>query len=115
MAKFDVKALREKVLTTNEIQYDEVYVEEWDVTLPIKTLSAAELKEVTKYSSDNIRMMILALLHGCKTPEGEAVFLPTDLAQFETQKSVGPIAKVATRILEISGMGEDAVKDAKNN
>lgn len=114
-AKFDVKALREKVLASNDIQYGEVFVEEWDVTLPVKTLSALEMKEVMKYQSDSVRMTIIALLKGCQTEEGEAVFTKTDLAQFENEKAFTPIMKVAERILEMSGFGSDSLQDAKNN
>lgn len=113
--KFDVKALRDKVLNSNDIQYDEVFVKEWDVTLPIKTLSSLEMKEVTKYQKDNVRMTIIAVLYGCVTEDGESVFTKEDLAKFETEKAFSPIMRVAERILEMSGFGEDGVQDAKNN
>lgn len=112
--KFDVKALREKVMTSDDIQYDEVYVSEWDVTLPVKTLSTADMKKVYAAKKDEIRMMILAVLYGCKTPDGEAVFQETDLAKFEDDKSFAAIAKVAERVFEISGEGEEQAKAAKN-
>lgn len=115
MTKFDVKALRDKVMASDDIKYDEVFVSEWDVTLPVKTLSSAEMKKVMKSQDDNIRMMILAVLYGCKTPEGEAVFEEKDLAQFETNKAFGPIAKVASKVLELSGFDEESVKESKNN
>lgn len=115
MSKFDVKALREKVLASDDIKYDEVEVAEWGVTLPVKTLSSSEMKKVMKTKDDNIRMMILAILYGCKTPEGEAVFEEKDLAKFEAEKAFGPIMKVAQRVLELSGFDEDSVKESKNN
>lgn len=115
MTKFDVKALRDKVLASDDIKFDEVFVPEWDVTLPVKTLSASEMKKVMKYQDDSIRMMILAVLYGCKTKEGEAVFDEKDLAQFEANKAFGPITKVASKVLELSGFDEETVKDSKNN
>lgn len=115
MAKvYDIAAIREKVMASDDIQYDEVYVEEWDVTLPVKTLSASEMKEVQKYDKDVIRMMIVAILNGCKTKDGEAVFKQSDLAKFEKDKSLGAISKVAERIMQMSGMSDGAVKEAKN-
>lgn len=113
--KYDVKALRDKVLKSEDIQYSEVRVEEWDVTLPVKTLSSSEMKEIMRYQDDNIRMMVLAVLHGCKTKEGEAIFDKKDLAKFEAEKAFGPIAKVANEVMELSGMNKDDVKDAKNS
>jgi hypothetical protein len=113
--KFDVKALRQKVLDTEDVIYDTFFVKEWDTELPIKTLTAPELKKLMKYKNDEIRMTILAVLYGCKTPDGESVFEETDLAAFETGKSFGPIAKLGGKILEISGLGKDAEKQAKND
>ena len=115
MAKFDVTALREKVLASDDIKYDEVYVAEWDVTLPVKSLSATEMKELYKHDKDPIRMAILSVLFGCKTKDGEAVFKREDLAKFETEKSFGAIQTVSEKILSISGMDDDAVSEAKND
>lgn len=114
MSKFDVKALREKVLATDDIQYDEVFVKEWDVTLPVKTLASTELKQVMKYQKDQVRMLNLAVIYGCKTKEGEAVFNEKDLAVLEAEKSFGAIQTIAERVLEMSGFYDKAEEDAKN-
>lgn len=115
MANFDVAALREKVMSSDDVQTGEVYVQEWDVTLPIKTLSPSDLKKVTKYSEDPIRLAIIAVIHGCKTPQGESVFTEKDLAKFESEKSFGAIQTVAEAVLEISGYSDKAVDEAKND
>lgn len=113
--KYDVKALRQKVLSKDDIVYEDFKVEEWDVELPIKTLTAPEIKKIRQHKNDEIRMLILAVLYGCKTREGEAVFEETDLAKFEQEKALGPVLALGTKILEISGLGEKASKDAKNS
>lgn len=113
MAKFDVKALREKVMASDDIKFGEVYVGEWDVTLPIKSISPADLKKVMKYKDDPIRFATLAVIYGCKTQDGEAVFAEKDLAKFEAEKSFGPIQSIAEKVLEISGFGDKAVEEAK--
>lgn len=116
MAKtYDIQALRQKVLAADDIQYDEVYIEEWDATLPVATLSASDMKKVMKSQDDTVRMMILAVLYGCKTPDGQTVFKPEDLAQFEHNKGFGPITKIAEKVLDLSGFDDKAVKEAKNN
>jgi hypothetical protein len=115
MSKFDVKALREKVMSTDDIQYDEVYVKEWDVTLPVKTLASNELKLVTKYQKDQVRMLNLAVIYGCKTKEGESVFDEKDLAKLEAEKSFGAIQTIAERVLELSGFYDKAEEEAKND
>lgn len=112
--KFDVKALREKVMSTDDIQFDEVYVKEWDVTLPVKTLTSNELKQVMKYKNDQVRMMNLAVIYGCKTEDGESVFNERDLAKLEAEKSFGAIQTIAGKILEMSGFYEQAEAEAKN-
>lgn len=114
MAKFDVKALREKVLSSDDIQHGEVYVKEWDVTLPVRTLASNELKQVMKYRKDELRMLNLAVIYGCKTKEGESVFEEKDLAKLEAEKSFGAIQKIAEKVLEMSGFYDKAEEDAKN-
>jgi hypothetical protein len=113
--KFDVKALREKVMTHDDIKHDEVYVEEWDVTLPVRTIATSDLKKVMKYKDDPIRMSALAVIYGCKTKEGEAVFTETDLAKMEAEKSFGAIQEIAEKVLELSGFGDKAVDEAAKN
>lgn len=115
MSKFDVKALRDKIMSTDDIQYDEVYVKEWDVTLPVKTLASAELKQVMKYREDQMRMLNLAVIYGCKTSDGEAVFNATDLAKLEAEKSFGAIQTIAGKVLEMSGFYDKADEEAKND
>lgn len=115
MSKFDVKALREKVMAHDDIVNDEVYVEEWDVTLPVRTITTSDLKKVMKYKDDPVRMFTLAVIYGCKTEDGTAVFKETDLAKFENEKSFGAIQIIAEKVLEISGFGDKAVDDAKKD
>lgn len=117
MAKqFDVKALRDKVRSTDDIVYDSFYVKEWDAELPVKTLTAPAMKEVMKNKKDEVRMMILAVYHGCETPEGEKVFELADVAEFESgKKSFAPIAGLAGKIMEISGLSANAQTEAKND
>lgn len=114
MAQFDAKQLREKVMATDDVQHDSVYVKEWDVELPVRTLQGADLKQVMKFTDDPIRMTCLALIHGCVTPEGEKIFQPTDLAKFEDGKSFKAVTHVAKRIFELSGLDEGAADEAKN-
>jgi hypothetical protein len=112
--QFDVKALRQKALQ-DDVIYDSFYVKEWDAELPIKTLTAPAMKKIMANRKDEIRMMILAVLYGCATKEGERVFEETDLAKFEgEEKSLAPILALGGKILEISGMSEEAEKSAKN-
>ncbi|WP_181349388.1 hypothetical protein [Thalassobacillus sp. CUG 92003] len=112
--KYDVKALREKVMASDDIKYDEVYVKEWDATLPVKTLSAGEMKQVMKYKEDETRMMMLAVVYGCKTEEGEAVFTEKDVAKFEAEKSFGALMRIGEKIFDISGFDGKAENEAKN-
>jgi hypothetical protein len=115
VAKFDVKQLREKVMQTDDVKFDTIFVKEWDVELPVRTIMGEKLKGVMKYKDDPVRMTCLALIYGCVTPEGEAVFTEKDLAQFEKNKSFKAITHVARRIFELSGLDEDAVEEAKND
>ena len=117
---FDVKALREKALQTDDIKNDTVYVEEWDAEFPVQSLKLADLKAVltksknAKGETDETRLMALAVLYGCRTPQGERVFTDTDLAAFETGKAAKPIMTIGAKVLEISGFSKQAKDDAKN-
>lgn len=114
--KFDVKALRQKALASDDVKYDTVYVEAWDAEIPVKTLTGADLKKVMKAGKDDqIRMTILAVLYGCETPEGEKVFEEADLAIFEQKKGIKEIAQLAKRILELSGLTDEMTKQVKND
>jgi hypothetical protein len=116
MAKvFDIKALREKVMASDDVQHDTVFVEKWDVELPVRTLMGADLKKVMKYKDDPIRMTCLAVIYGTVTEDGERVFAETDLAKFESDKSFKALAEVAKRIFELSGLDEQAAAEAKND
>lgn len=115
MSKFDVKALREKVMASDDIKHGEVYVAEWDVTLPVRTLPALDLKKVMKYKDDAVRMAALSVIYGCKTKDGESVFAETDLAKLEAEKSFGAIQTISGKVFELSGFGDGMVDDAKND
>jgi hypothetical protein len=115
MNKFDVKALRDKVMQTDDVKYDSIKVDEWGVELPVRTIMGDKLKKVMKYKDDPVRMTCMALIYGCVTPDGEAVFTEKDLPQFEQNKSFKAITHVARRVFELSGLDEDAVDEAKND
>lgn len=114
---FDVKALKQKALQSDDIVYDSVYIEKWDAEFPIRTLTGADLKAVMKHRNDPIRMAILAVVYGCVTPDGERVFDDEReaVAVFETQKGLAEITQLSTKILEISGLSDKAVTEAKND
>jgi hypothetical protein len=116
MAKqFDVKALRQKALDSDDVKYDSIYIAEWDAELPVRTLTTPAIKKLMKQKDDEVRMMILAVLYGCVTQEGESVFEENDLAVFESdKKSFSPITKLGTKIMEISGLNDQAKVAAKN-
>lgn len=112
--QFDVKALREQVMSNDDVRNDTVYVKAWDAELPVRTLMGADLKKVMKHREDPVRMTCLAVIYGVVTPDGEYVFKETDLAKFETDKSFKAVTEVAKRIFELSGLDDSAVDEAKN-
>lgn len=115
--KFDVKALKQKALQSDDVVYDTFYVKKWDAEFPIKTLVGADVKAVMKHRDDPIRSAILAVVYGCVTPDGERVFdnEREAVAAFETTKGIGEITQLAKRIMEISGLSDIAVSEAKND
>jgi hypothetical protein len=113
--KFDVAALRKKALESDDIVYDSIYVDSWGGEYPVKTLAGLDFKTVMKAKDDPIRMAILAVVFGCVTPDGERVFNDThEAVAIMEKKGVKAITEVSAKILEISGLGEKAVDNAKN-
>jgi hypothetical protein len=122
MSQFDVKALRQKALDSDDIKNDVVYVEEWDAEFPVQSLRAKDLKAVLTHSKtgkdnerDEVRMACLAVLYGCRTPEGTPIFTREDLAVFEEKKSARPIMTISAKIMEISGFSDKAKAEVKND
>lgn len=115
--QFDVRALKQKALASDDIVYDSVYIEKWDAEFPVKTLVGADLKAVMKHRDDPIRMAILAVVYGCVTPDGERVFdnEREAVATFETSKGIAEITQLSKKILEISGLGNESSAQAKND
>ena len=120
MTKFDVKALREKAVQSDDIRHDVVFVEEWDAEFPVRSLSGKGLKDVltksknAKGERDEFRMTMLAALYGCASPEGERVFTDDDLGLFESdRKSAAPMLKIGKRVIEISALGDSGQADSK--
>lgn len=122
MSQFDVKKLREKALQSDDIKNDIIYIEEWDAEFPVQSLRTKDLKSVLQQSKtgngeqrDEVRMACLAVLYGCRTPDGSAIFTREDLAAFEEQKAAAPLMKISAKIMEISGFTDKkAVQEAKN-
>lgn len=118
---FDVKQLRKKALESDAVINDTIYVSDWDAHYPVQSLRARDLKEVFQKSknangkTDEIRLMCLAVLHGCRTPEGERIFTDEDLAKFETELAARPIMEIGAKIMEISGTSEKDVNSAKKS
>ncbi|GMK47655.1 hypothetical protein PghCCS26_47850 [Paenibacillus glycanilyticus] len=120
--KFDVKALRDKALQTDDIKNGSVYVEEWDADFPVRSLTGKGLKDVltksknAKGERDEIRMSLLAAIVGCADETGARVFDDTDLAVFESDsKSAAPILKIGKAVLDLSALGNNAQTDAKKS
>lgn len=122
MNSFDVKGLRDKALQSDDIKNDVILVEEWGAEFPVQSLRTKDLKLVLQQSKtgsgdqrDEIRMACLAVLYGCRTPDGTPVFTREDLAAFEEKKAAAPLMKISAKIMEISGFADKkAVQEAKN-
>lgn len=119
---FDVKALRERALQADDIKRGTIYVEEWEAEFPVRSLSGKGLKEVMNKSKnakgdrDEIRMSILAAIHGCADETDQYVFTSQDLAVFESDtKSAAPILKIGKAVLELSKFTDSATDEAKKS
>lgn len=114
---------REQILGAEDIVTETVPVPEWGAALGfddpqeaevgIKTLDAEEYLDMgfdLRDLEDEDRMKTtfpLLVAAGCIDEDGNQLFQPDD-AKLLAKKSFGPISRIATRIMEISGLTDES-------
>lgn len=114
------ETLRDKILKVKDIEEDIVEVKEWGgIKIKVMSLTVEERNKVrdsaeTKLNSDGTvsvnrkKLEIAALIAGAKDPEtGSVIFTDKDM-DLLLKKNARAVDTIATRILELSGMGPEA-------
>lgn len=112
--------LKNQIFKAQDCKLEAVEVEEWGVTLYVKTLSGSErakLRSITDHLTKSGRESEadthLLILSACDA-QGNKVFADSDFAALN-EKNASIITRVAMAALRVNGLGEQAVEDAKKN
>jgi len=113
--------LRDKILNASDIKSEVITIEEWDVELKIKGLNGKERadflsKVIDQKGSMDLEkatpMIVVLTAHDPETDE--KVFTIKDLNEIN-KKASAALDKVSKKAFELSGLGEEAQKEAKND
>ena len=112
--------LREKILNAKDIKEEKIFIKEWDVELLIKGMTGKERANFLKASTKNDKvdfesMYPTLVISSTYDPEsGEKVFGIAD-KDIINSKSSAPVEKIAKKVLELSGLDEEAHEEEVKN
>lgn len=113
---------REDILNADDIERDTVDVPEWGGEVIVRCLNAEEYIDMgfdLQTDEDTIdpekakELMPRIVSMGIVDEDGRRIFTETDIEAI-AQKSFGPVNRVSTRILELSGLAEGVTEETKN-
>jgi hypothetical protein len=105
--------LRDKILAARDTKPEPVPVPEWDCTVYVRSLTAAE-REAVEQDKSNVRFREKLLAMVVCDEDGKPVFTRGDIDAL-AEKAAGPIVRLVEIAWKKSGIGEAAVEDAKKN
>lgn len=111
----------EDILTADDLAEKIVDVPEWKGRLKVKAFSRGKLHEVRRAASkpngkggteiDEQALDVMMFIYGVIGPDGTPLFQPEHFALL-SEKSAAGMQRVLKEIMALSGLGEDAVKEA---
>lgn len=113
--------LRSQILNSNDIKSEMVTIEEWGVTVEVKSLTSKKRANVLSESMDGKGRMDFEKLYpdlviaSTYDPEThDAVFQMAD-RDLLNEKSGGALEKIAQVVLRLSGLDKESVGGAEKN
>ena len=109
---------RDQIFSKPDIETDEVDVPEWGGTVRIRSITAAQQKEIAKIQNNTARSetdryargRLQMVVFGCVDKEGSPLFTEDDFAALE-ERNPGVLNRLSDAIGRISGLS-DAATDA---
>jgi len=123
--KLNAGELRNKILSSNDIKTEKMYVPEWDVEILITSMTLAERKKLRESSSSKMtadgtfadmdpeQLEAGILISNIKDLDGNPIFTKEDAAEL-MKKNSAVTTKIASKVLELSGMSSEARKEIAN-
>ena len=112
--------LRDKILKASDIKAETMHIDEWDATIEVRSMNGAERARLmsenfnpqTKKMNWDYASLIIAGAYDTETKE--RIFTESDRDELN-KKHGGVLEKVAMKILELSGLSDDSLKEAEKN
>ena len=117
-----VLTLREQIFACNDIEEQEVIIEQWgNKKLIVRGLTGAQRDNAVNEASDkkgnldDKKFNYLLIIASVIDPDtGENVFQPNDFVAL-AGKNVAAIETLGDKVMKLSGLGEEAEKEASKN
>ena len=108
----------ESILAAEDFKYAEVDCPEWGGTVRVRSLSGGQRAQITQRVNDKQldELDELLAVMACVDEDGSRIFTNKDIASLK-KKSAAVVTRIAKKVLEISGIGNEAgeVDEAKKN
>ena len=108
----------ESILAAEDFKYAEVECPEWGGTVRVRSLSGGQRAQITQRVNDKQldELDELLAVMACVDEDGSRIFTNKDIASLK-KKSAAVVTRIAKKVLEISGIGNEAgeVDEAKKN
>lgn len=108
-------SIRDRILSTSDIDSEELFVPQWECTILIRGMSGRERARFVQMYADGDGKIAYEKLYpelcimGVRDPEtGEAVFSEAD-ADLLLDKSGSALELISTAVLRVSGLADKAV------
>jgi len=108
-------SLRDQILAANDLKTATVEVSEWEVTIPVRELTAAERERVFDLHAKNagVEAVCHTIVAGARDENGDKLFTEDDVLAL-SEKSDSALTQLYSKIMELSGvhMSEDGESEA---
>ena len=108
----------ESILAAEDFKYAEVECPEWGGIVRVRSLSGGQRAQITQRVNDKQldELDELLAVMACVDEDGSRIFTNKDIVSLK-KKSAAVVTRIAKKVLEISGIGNEAgeVDEAKKN
>lgn len=128
MATNKADEIRAKILSSEDISAEVIFIEAWSVDVEVRGFTAKQRADIYRRARtvipgpkgrpivdvDLAKLYPEIVVECTYIPDsGEKVFKSGDITELNN-KAAGPVAQIADLAVELSGMGREAIDDAKN-
>lgn len=116
-----MSTIREKIKNAQDIQKEILEIKEWDCSIEIRTMTAKQRARILDKVMDEKGQINHDLFHGymiavcCFDPETNEQIFDAEDADWLMDKSSGPVERIMTAVMKLSGLNKGAVETAEKN